>query len=648
MLYLGTTVLILLDRSYTSRFWTQFEAWLSMQQALPEGLRSSVGTQGERFHIKCIQNAVEQADQHAQTLKNDWANKTPDDAHAILSKPDISVTNQKDKDGQLPKIKALNTTVQAAFVRIKQQRDKVEREARDAETALDDAAADLEACMQQVKTEQLEHERLAAALQQAKEELEACKTHGCATDLPRLKEEMAEAVKEEDYDRKDVLKEKISAISGIEPAAAKVEKAEAELSEQRQKLDQAEDRKADLQIAHRASSRRLTEAQDEAAKVRKEAEQQQKTFGLATKPVPARKPAPDARSDDQSNGQPAPGKAGGDKVPPSGLYKGQQFGLAPGWHECRIMLHSDGTLTGTMKTASHSGPLANGTWDPAKLTYAYRHPDHWGVAQINGSFVRGPAGADGEPTWKMEAGFVHPWGTGTASVTYDPTGTSDHEADDCCFNADATIELRSGKMIRMDELAVGDVVRSDAAGGFSTVYTFAHRKGDTARAVGYRRILLESGHALELTAEHMVFVGKQARMAANVRLGDELNVVNCAGTQRVTQITTVYKIGGTFAPFTRSGSIVVNGVVASTYSGDYYSATLDGAEIASAQAVAKIALAPLAPFHALLDAVPHVQRRDMHRGLRRGRRRHAPVRSLVGLHSASRCNGEMVRGVGKV
>ena len=31
MLYLGTTVLILLDLSYVSRFWTQFEAWLSMQ-----------------------------------------------------------------------------------------------------------------------------------------------------------------------------------------------------------------------------------------------------------------------------------------------------------------------------------------------------------------------------------------------------------------------------------------------------------------------------------------------------------------------------------------------------------------------------------------------------------------------------------------
>ena len=33
MLFLGTTVLILYDLSYASRFWTQFEAWLGMQFA---------------------------------------------------------------------------------------------------------------------------------------------------------------------------------------------------------------------------------------------------------------------------------------------------------------------------------------------------------------------------------------------------------------------------------------------------------------------------------------------------------------------------------------------------------------------------------------------------------------------------------------
>merc|ERR1712110_1198099 len=40
LLYMGCTVLILLDRSYLGRFWTQFEAWLSMQSATLAGLVS--------------------------------------------------------------------------------------------------------------------------------------------------------------------------------------------------------------------------------------------------------------------------------------------------------------------------------------------------------------------------------------------------------------------------------------------------------------------------------------------------------------------------------------------------------------------------------------------------------------------------------
>ena len=62
MLYLGTTVLILLDLSYVSRFWTQFESWLAMQSAMPSGLKPAVGTKNERHHIRCIQNAAEQAE----------------------------------------------------------------------------------------------------------------------------------------------------------------------------------------------------------------------------------------------------------------------------------------------------------------------------------------------------------------------------------------------------------------------------------------------------------------------------------------------------------------------------------------------------------------------------------------------------------
>ena len=118
MLYLGTTVLILFDLSYLSRFWTQFEAWLSMQFATPNGLKSAVGTKNARYHIVCIQGAAEQAEAHTKMLVDTWATKTPQQAFDFLSKPDVTVTNESDKHNQLPKIKALNKTVQDAFKRL--------------------------------------------------------------------------------------------------------------------------------------------------------------------------------------------------------------------------------------------------------------------------------------------------------------------------------------------------------------------------------------------------------------------------------------------------------------------------------------------------------------------------------------------------
>ena len=106
---------------------------------------------------------------------------------------------------------------------------------------------------------------------------------------------------------------------------------------------------------------------------------------------------------------------------------------------------------------------------------------------------------------------------------------------------------------------------------------------------------------LELTSEHMVPVftrdGKtEVLMAGHVRLGDALTVVG-KGLQPVLAIGTTTKAGGAYAPFTRAGTVAVNGVVASCYCGDFY-----GNSILSAQAVAKLALAPLAAAHAILDA----------------------------------------------
>ena len=56
--------------------------------------------------IMCIHNAP---DEFSTVLRKMWGNKTAEEAHAVLEKPDVKVTNQKDKDVQLPKLQKLDT-----------------------------------------------------------------------------------------------------------------------------------------------------------------------------------------------------------------------------------------------------------------------------------------------------------------------------------------------------------------------------------------------------------------------------------------------------------------------------------------------------------------------------------------------------------
>ena len=68
LLYLGTSVLILLDLSYLSRFWTQFEAWLSMQQATTGKLCRASGFE-RRETIVTIYNGTPTA---VKLLEEQW------------------------------------------------------------------------------------------------------------------------------------------------------------------------------------------------------------------------------------------------------------------------------------------------------------------------------------------------------------------------------------------------------------------------------------------------------------------------------------------------------------------------------------------------------------------------------------------------
>uniref|UniRef100_A0A6T8Z4W3 Heterokaryon incompatibility domain-containing protein n=1 Tax=Haptolina ericina TaxID=156174 RepID=A0A6T8Z4W3_9EUKA len=113
LLFLGASVLILLDMSYCSRFWTQFEAWTGFQEVDSDGVLRSAPEDNRRCFIECIHNANEYT---KLGLIEMWSNKTPEEAYNILSRDDVSVTNQKDKEAQLPKIKTFKEHVHQTWL----------------------------------------------------------------------------------------------------------------------------------------------------------------------------------------------------------------------------------------------------------------------------------------------------------------------------------------------------------------------------------------------------------------------------------------------------------------------------------------------------------------------------------------------------
>ena len=112
MLYIGCAVLILLDRSYQSRFWTSFEAWLALREATAEGLvnapcptdtgaaEGGLAQLSDRTSVATVYDAPSAL---IQSLQEEWATCTREKAREKLSSPDIGVSNGKDKAGQLGK-----------------------------------------------------------------------------------------------------------------------------------------------------------------------------------------------------------------------------------------------------------------------------------------------------------------------------------------------------------------------------------------------------------------------------------------------------------------------------------------------------------------------------------------------------------------
>ena len=126
----------------------------------------------------------------------------------------------------------------------------------------------------------------------------------------------------------------------------------------------------------------------------------------------------------------------------------------------------------------------------------------------------------------------------------------------------------------MKDLTVGDFVLSGNAGQVSRVYAFGHR--NPRRNTEFLQIWTKSDlfgndlRPLEITKDHLLFAWQKentsgapkAIRADNLRVGELIQTLT--GSANVTHITQVNKTG-IYAPLTLKGTLVVNGLVTSSY-----------------------------------------------------------------------------------
>jgi len=139
-----------------------------------------------------------------------------------------------------------------------------------------------------------------------------------------------------------------------------------------------------------------------------------------------------------------------------------------------------------------------------------------------------------------------------------------------CFSGDSTVDVKGQGETAMRRVKVGDEVLT-AQGLYSKIYSFSHKQES---AVGtYLQILTEAMHKsrpLEITPNHLIYVFDESHKATDLKFAQDVVVGDFLVTteglpSRVDSIRTVTSKQGLYTPITESGDILVNGVLASSY-----------------------------------------------------------------------------------
>jgi hypothetical protein len=141
-----------------------------------------------------------------------------------------------------------------------------------------------------------------------------------------------------------------------------------------------------------------------------------------------------------------------------------------------------------------------------------------------------------------------------------------HEAGSC-FHGDSTVLLESGSTKRLSELSLGERIKtSDGQGGFSfnPVLTLPH--ANNTEPAAFLTLTTETGKKVDMTSDHFIPKCDQEQVTAGeLVVGDCLHTVD--GKETLMEISSTAK-NGVFTAITQDKFIVVDGVVASSFSKD--------------------------------------------------------------------------------
>jgi len=112
----------------------------------------------------------------------------------------------------------------------------------------------------------------------------------------------------------------------------------------------------------------------------------------------------------------------------------------------------------------------------------------------------------------------------------------------------------------MDRLVVGDHVRTGHS-SYSEVFTFTHKI--TEGFFEFVQLSTQSGHTLRLSPTHLIYLNGKLTAARNAKLYDKV-VIYDGSSSSIQSIERVQDLG-LFNPHTRSGNLMVNGILVSSY-----------------------------------------------------------------------------------